>query len=84
MDRLDSLTAHGKHEYSRIGEPVLGRRRDELDLAGVVGAFPAGAGGPGIALTANGDFEPYWHYHLRREHERIHSARCRESLILAA
>ena len=36
------------------------------------------------ALTANGDFDAYWRYHLRREHERIHGARYRESLILAA
>ncbi len=36
------------------------------------------------ALTANDDFEPYWRYHLRREHERIHGARNRESLVLAA
>ncbi|HEX9539007.1 MAG TPA: ISKra4 family transposase [Streptosporangiaceae bacterium] len=36
------------------------------------------------ALTANGDFDDYWRYHLRREHERIHHARYRESLVLAA
>ncbi len=36
------------------------------------------------AITANGDFEAYWRYHLRREHERIHHARYRESLTLAA
>ena len=36
------------------------------------------------AIIASGDFDAYWHYHLRREHERIHHARYRESLILAA
>jgi hypothetical protein len=36
------------------------------------------------ALTANGDFDAYWRYHLRKEHERIRGARYRESLILAA
>jgi hypothetical protein len=36
------------------------------------------------ALTANGDFEKYWRFHLRREHERVHHAKSRESLILAA
>jgi hypothetical protein len=36
------------------------------------------------ALTASGDFDAYWRYHLRREHERIHHARYRESLTLAA
>ena len=27
------------------------------------------------ALTANGDFDDYWVYHLRKEHERIHQSR---------
>jgi len=27
------------------------------------------------ALTTNGDFDDYWAYHLRKEHERIHKAR---------
>jgi hypothetical protein len=35
-------------------------------------------------LIANGDFEAYWHFHLRREHERVHHAQYRDSLILAA
>jgi hypothetical protein len=36
------------------------------------------------ALTASGDFDAYWRYHLRREHERIHHARYRETYALAA
>jgi hypothetical protein len=36
------------------------------------------------AVLANGDFDRYWPYHLRREHERIHGACYRESLALAA
>jgi hypothetical protein len=36
------------------------------------------------ALIASGDFEDYWRYHLRREHEGIHHARYRETYILAA
>jgi hypothetical protein len=36
------------------------------------------------ALIATGDFEDYWRFHLRREHERIHHARYRDSHILAA
>jgi len=27
------------------------------------------------ALCANGDFEEYWDYHLRKEHGRIHKSR---------
>ena len=36
------------------------------------------------ALIASGDFDAYWRFHLRREHERIHRARYRDGLILAA
>ena len=35
------------------------------------------------ALTASGDFDACWRY-LRREHERIHHARYRETCVLAA
>jgi len=36
------------------------------------------------ALIANGDLDAYWRYHLRREHERVHHAKYRDSHILAA
>jgi hypothetical protein len=36
------------------------------------------------ALIASGDLEAYWRFHLRREHERIHHAKHRDSQILAA
>ena len=36
------------------------------------------------ALIASGGFDAYWRFHLRREHERIHHARYRDGLILAA
>jgi hypothetical protein len=36
------------------------------------------------AVIANGDFEDYWRFHLRREHERIHHAKYRDGLVLAA
>jgi hypothetical protein len=29
------------------------------------------------ALTANGDFDAYWSFHLRQEHHRIHWRRYR-------
>ncbi len=35
-------------------------------------------------LIASGDFDDYWRYHLRREHEHIHHARYRGTYILAA
>jgi len=36
------------------------------------------------AITATGDFDAYWRHHLRKEHERIHHARYRETYVLAA
>jgi hypothetical protein len=36
------------------------------------------------ALIATGDFDAYWRFHLRREHERIHHAKYRDSHVLAA
>jgi hypothetical protein len=36
------------------------------------------------AIIASGDFDAYWRYHIRREHERIHHARYRETYDLAA
>jgi hypothetical protein len=36
------------------------------------------------AMIASGDFEDYWRFHLRREHERIHHAKYRDGLVLAA
>jgi hypothetical protein len=36
------------------------------------------------AVTASGDLDEYWRYHLRREHERIHDAKYRDSYVLAA
>jgi hypothetical protein len=29
-------------------------------------------------------FDAYWRFHLRREHERIHNAKYRDTYILAA
>jgi hypothetical protein len=36
------------------------------------------------ALIATGDFDAYWRFHLRKEHERIHHAKYRDTYILAA
>jgi len=59
--------------------------KDRMDITGARWGL---AGAEAIlklrALTANGDFDSYWHYHLRREHERIHHARYRETYALAA
>jgi hypothetical protein len=59
--------------------------KDRMDITGARWGL---AGAEAIlklrALTASGDFDAYWRYHLRREHERIHHARYRETYALAA
>ena len=59
-------------------------RKDRMDITGARwGLDGAEAVLKLRALTANGDFDRYWHFHLRKEHERVHSVRYRESVILA-
>ena len=36
------------------------------------------------AITASGDFEDYWRFHLRQEHKHIHGVIYREDLVLTA
>jgi hypothetical protein len=36
------------------------------------------------AVTGNGDLEAYWAFHLRREHDRVHPARCQDGYDLIA
>jgi hypothetical protein len=36
------------------------------------------------AVIDNGDFEAYWAYHLRREHDRVHQTRCQDGYDLIA
>jgi hypothetical protein len=36
------------------------------------------------AVIDNGDFEAYWAFHLRREHDRVHQARCQDEYDLIA
>jgi hypothetical protein len=36
------------------------------------------------AVIDNGDFEAYWAYHLRREHDRVHQACCQDGYDLIA
>jgi hypothetical protein len=42
---------------------------------------------PGLPLRAiidSGDFEAYWAFHIRREHDRVHQARCQDGYDLIA
>jgi hypothetical protein len=34
------------------------------------------------AVIDNGDFAAYWPFHLRREHDRVHHARCQDGYDL--
>jgi hypothetical protein len=36
------------------------------------------------ALLANGDFEPYWKFHLEQEHQRVHLSRYQQDYTLTA
>jgi hypothetical protein len=36
------------------------------------------------ALISNGDLDPYWRYHLDREHRRIHQTRYQDGYALTA
>jgi hypothetical protein len=36
------------------------------------------------AVIDNGDFEAYWAFHLHREHDRVHQARCQDRYDLIA
>jgi hypothetical protein len=59
--------------------------KDRMDITGARWSL---AGAEAVlklrALIATGDFEDYWRYHLRREHERIHHAKYRKTYDLAA
>lgn len=59
--------------------------KDRLDITGARWS-PSGAEAvlKLRALIANGDFEPYYVWHLRREYQRAHQARYQDKLSLAA
>ena len=59
--------------------------KDRMDITGARWGL---AGAEAIlklrALISNGDFDEYWAFHLRQEHQRVHEARYRDNLSLAA
>lgn len=59
--------------------------KDRLDITGARWSLPGAEAVLKLrALIANGDFEPYYAWHLRREHQRTHQARYQDKLSLAA
>jgi hypothetical protein len=85
---LDYATALGKGWPIATGVIEGACRHIVKDRMDITGARWGLEGAEAIlklrALIASGDFGAYWRYHLRREHERIHGALYRESLVLAA
>jgi hypothetical protein len=85
---LDYATALGKGWPIATGVIEGACRHIVKDRMDITGARWGLEGAEAIlklrALIASGDFDAYWRYHLRREHEHIHHARYRESLALAA
>jgi hypothetical protein len=56
--------------------------KDRMDITGARWGLP---GAEAIlklrALTSNGDFDQYWHYHLTQERQRLHQTRYANSVI---
>ncbi|MFV5997179.1 ISKra4 family transposase [Streptomyces sp. NPDC056231] len=59
--------------------------KDRLDITGARWSL---AGAEAVlklrALISNGDFDPYYAWHLKQEHRRVHQARYQDRLRLAA
>jgi hypothetical protein len=59
--------------------------KDRMDITGARwGADGAEAVLKLRAVRTNGDFEPYWQYHLNQEHTRLHNSRYNNSIIPTA
>lgn len=58
---------------------------DRLDITGARWSLPGAEAVLKLrALLANGDFEAYWRFHLKQEHQRNHQARYQQQYQLAA
>jgi hypothetical protein len=59
--------------------------KDRMDITGARwGLAGAEAILKGWALISNGNFDEYWAFHMRQEHQRVHSARYQDNVTLAA
>ena len=88
QDYLDYATALAKGWPIATGIIEGACRNIVKDRMDITGARWGLGGAEAIlklrALIATGDFDDYWRFHLRREHERIHHAKYRDSHVLAA
>ena len=58
---------------------------DRLDITGSRWGVEGAEAILGLrAVIDNGDFEAYWAFHLRREHDRVHQTRCQDGYDLIA
>ena len=68
-----------------MADPTRHLIKDRLDITGARWSLPGAEAVLKLrALIANGDFEPYYAWHLHREHHRNHQARYQDKLSLAA
>lgn len=59
--------------------------KDRMDITGARWGLPGAQAVLTLrALSSNGDFDAYWHYHLNQEHHRVHHTRYRDNHQLAA
>jgi hypothetical protein len=66
-----------RSKLKRLAERLADRERARA----VHAALPPGAG---CVAPAPGDFEAYWAFHTRREHDRVHQARGQDGYDLIA
>jgi hypothetical protein len=84
--RYDQALAHGWPIATGIIEGACRHLvKDRMDLTGARWGLP---GAEAIlklrAVLSNGDFNDYWAFHMRQEHQRVHLTRYRKDFTLAA
>jgi hypothetical protein len=75
------LADRHRHHRRRLPAPD----QDRMDITGARWGLP---GAEAIlklrAVVSNGDFDAYWAFHLRQEHQRVHLTRYRQDFTLDA
>jgi hypothetical protein len=58
---------------------------DRLSVGGARRGLDRAEAAPTLrAVISNGDVKAYWAFHIRREHDRVHQARCQAGYDLIA
>jgi hypothetical protein len=59
--------------------------KDRLDVTGARWSLPSAEAVLLLrAVIANGDFDQYWQFHLKREYQRTHASRYNDQFAMAA